>query len=149
MSEEPRVLSHDDVSDLLTRAEPARKWLYIDVRTAIEFAAGHIEGAYNVPFKHGSVAGLKDNPDFAATMTQCFSRSQPLILGCHSGGRAKAACSRLVALGYSTLAVHGDSLAGSRDHFGRLTPGWLALGRRISTVVEPGHSYDELTKAGR
>lgn len=132
---------------LLTKPEPTQKWLYIDVRTPIEFSSGHIDGAYNVPFKDGSIEGLKDNPHFAATMRQCFELSQSLILGCHSGARARAACSQLAALGYTSLAVHGDSLAGGRDHFGRLRAGWVAQGLPVTTAVELGHSYHELLNA--
>lgn len=141
------VLGHTEVLSRLQTPDPARNWLYVDVRTAIEFSSGHITGAFNVPFKHGSLEGLSDNPDFAITMLRWFEPSRPLIVGCHSGARAKAACSRLSALGYTTLALHAGSLAGSRDHFGRLSPGWLAEGLPVTTVVDPGKSYAELQTA--
>lgn len=140
-----RVVSHEEVQNLLEHAEAGQAWSYIDVRTPIEFASGHIEGAFNVPFKHGSIEGLKHNPDFITTMLQAFPPTQNLIVGCHSGGRAKAACVQLASLGYTTLALHADSLAGSRDHFGRLSVGWLAQGLPVTISVEPGHSYAELT----
>jgi rhodanese-related sulfurtransferase len=138
------MLNHKDVLRLLGSVDSSEVWSYVDVRTPIEFAQGHIAGAYNVPFKHGSVAGLSENPDFSLTMTRTFDRARPLIFGCHSGARAKAACAQVAALGYTTLAWHADSLAGSRDHFGRLSPGWLAQGYEVTEVVEPGRSYEEL-----
>lgn len=138
------VLQHTEVLNRLETPDPARKWLYIDVRTPVEFSEGHIPGAYNVPFKHGSIEGLRNNPDFTPVILARFERSQPLIVGCRSGARAKAACSQLSALGYTTLALHEGSLAGSRDHFGRLNPGWLAKGLPVTTSVEPGRSYAEL-----
>lgn len=147
MSSSPNVLRHEDVVRLMAPTESGPGWCYVDVRTPIEFASGHIEGAFNVPFKHGSLAGLTDNPHFASTMTHCFEPTRPIIVGCHSGGRAKAAYSKLVALGYTTLGWHCDSLAGSRDHFGRQSPGWLAVGLPVTKDSHPGRSYAELLQA--
>lgn len=144
MPPNPRALKHDEVQSLLQQTNGAPRWLYVDVRTPEEFSTGHIEGAFNVPLKHGSLEGLKDNPDFAPIMTQSFSKTAPLILGCHSGGRARAASAQLASLGYTAIAFHADSLAGNRDHFGRLSRGWLAEGLPVTTVVEPGRSYAEL-----
>jgi len=70
----------------------------IDVRTPAEFAAGHIDGAINIPFDqiaHGirSVKGLKKN--------------SAILLYCRSGRRSGAAKATLEQLGFQRILDGG------------------------------------------
>ncbi|MEM9530916.1 MAG: rhodanese-like domain-containing protein [Pseudomonadota bacterium] len=66
-------LSSDQLADILTGADAPT---LIDVRDEDEFAAGHIEGAINVPLTQ--VAPLFDDPENA----------KPMIFICQSGVRS-------------------------------------------------------------
>ncbi len=63
--------------------------ILLDVRSAGEYAAGHIAGSINVPT--GTVA------TWAATQ----SPSARIVCICWSGGRSRSAADQLVALGFS------------------------------------------------
>ncbi|MCL1141598.1 rhodanese-like domain-containing protein [Shewanella gaetbuli] len=63
----------------------------IDVRTANEFAAGHIEGAINIPFEE-IVEGVN-----ALNLT----KDSPIVLYCRSGRRSGIADNALTEAGYS------------------------------------------------
>lgn len=80
--------------------------LVLDVRTAEEFASGHVPGSRNIPFdevsKHATELG----------------RYKQLYLYCRSGGRVQKACHELEALGLKNLiAVVGGGM-----------PDWEAAG---------------------
>ncbi len=62
----------------------------IDVRTASEFASGHLAGAINLPL--GEIE--------ASLPGRVSDRSQVLLLHCQAGGRSAEARKRLIALGY-------------------------------------------------
>ncbi len=87
-----RMLDTLDVVQL--RAERPETRL-LDVRTAGEFEAEHIEGAYNVPLdtlpEHG--------PEIRAAVTH------PVVLVCRSGQRAHRAEAALAAAGMNNLYV--------------------------------------------
>ena len=68
---------------LLNRSKP----LVLDVRDATEFAAGHIQGAKNIPV--ADLAGrLKEIEKF---------KDKPVLVHCQKGMRAKTACGILKA----------------------------------------------------
>lgn len=70
--------------------------LLLDVRTAAEFASGHVEGAVNVPL------------DEAARMVEVIGRKdRPVILYCRSGRRSGQALDRLSAQGFTRLVNAG------------------------------------------
>lgn len=69
----------------------------IDVRSADEYASGHLRGAVNIPHDRiteeiGSVAADK---------------STPVILYCRSGRRAETALNALKAAGYENVSNYG------------------------------------------
>ncbi len=73
----------------------------IDVRTPAEFAAGHIDGAVNVPLETvgqglGSISGLK--------------KDSAILLYCHSGRRSAMAKTTLEQQGY-TKVINGGGIA--------------------------------------
>ena len=140
------ALGHADVAALLAEDNTA-PWIYLDVRTALEFATGHVPGAFNIPYQHGDVAGLHLNEAFTHIVTSTFSTGTRLILGCRSGARAASAERLLVGAGFTHTRVHLGSLAGSRDAFGQLQPGWVALGYPVSVTPMAGRTYAELMTA--
>ncbi len=74
---------------LLNRNKP----LILDVRDATEFAAGHIQGAKNIPV--AELAGrIKEIEKF---------KDKPVLVHCQKGLRAKGACSILRGLQFSQL----------------------------------------------
>jgi len=120
---------------------------YLDVRTEQEYEQGHVPGAFNVPLKHGSVAGLSENENFAAIVQANFPADQTLILGCHSGNRARQAAEKLRDLGYAQILLHLDSWDGQRDAFGgKKTQGYAAANLPIERQPQAGRSFDELAR---
>ena len=61
----------------------------VDVRTPEEYAAGHVEGALNIP--HDQVA---------ARVGEIGAPDQPVVLYCRSGRRSDLAARALAELGY-------------------------------------------------
>ena len=74
---------------LMNRAKP----LILDVRDATEFAAGHIQGAKNIPVAE-LAARMKEIEKF---------KDKPVLVHCQKGMRATAACSILKAQQFSQL----------------------------------------------
>lgn len=62
----------------------------IDVRTPEEFAAGHVEGALNIPVEF---------PDFAAQIS-ALDPNATYAVYCRSGNRSAAATQQMASLGY-------------------------------------------------
>ena len=76
----------------------------IDVRTPVEFREVHVDFARNVPLD-------RLDPGAVMKVRQCPS-DQPLYVICRSGNRAKQACEKLEAAGYTQLVnVEGGTLA--------------------------------------
>jgi rhodanese-related sulfurtransferase len=63
----------------------------IDVRTAAEFAGGHIASAINVPV------------DQIATASASWSKDQPIVVYCATGARSAQAASYLAGAGFRTV----------------------------------------------
>ena len=84
---------------LTLMATPANKTVVLDVRTAEEFAEGHIAGAINISHEQinanlSKIIGLKD---------------QTVVVHCRSGRRAISAENDLRAAGFSDLRhLEGD-----------------------------------------
>ncbi|MFT5292097.1 MAG: rhodanese-related sulfurtransferase [Planctomycetota bacterium] len=53
--------------------------LLIDVRTPEEFAAGHVPGAYNVPFIFRTAQGAIPNADFVSVLEANFAKDASLV----------------------------------------------------------------------
>ena len=73
------------------------KGVWIDVRSAEEFNAGHLQGAVNIPHDKiiDGVKALGSDKDV------------PLNLYCRSGRRAEAALTELKNAGYTNVINHG------------------------------------------
>lgn len=105
-----------------------RGYTYVDVRSESEFAAGHPPGAVNIPLQHAVGDRLVDNPRFLEVVALRFRTTDPLLLGCRSGGRSHVAALSLERAGFSRLAELRHGFEGARDAFGRRLPGWLGHG---------------------
>ncbi|MEZ4236612.1 MAG: rhodanese-like domain-containing protein [Myxococcota bacterium] len=66
--------------------------LLVDVRTPGEFAAGHLDGAVNIPVDQLK-ARLRELPD----------KQRPVVVYCRSGARSAAAAGTLKAAGYAQV----------------------------------------------
>ena len=90
-------LSATEAVLLLNRDKP----LVLDVRDATEFAAGHIQGAKNIPVAE-LANRLKEIEKF---------KDKPVLVHCQKGMRAKSACNTLKAQQFSKL----NNLQGGLD----------------------------------
>jgi rhodanese-related sulfurtransferase len=121
-------------------------YVYLDVRSTPEFAAGHPTGARNVPVAHMGGGGMAPNPDFTRVVEANFARDARLILGCKSGGRSQRAAMMLEAAGFTSLLEMRGGMSGEGDAMGRLVEaGWASAGLPVSTVAEPGATWPELS----
>jgi rhodanese-related sulfurtransferase len=104
--------------------------VYLDVRTAEEFDAGHPAGARNVPVLVLDVATRRPrpNPDFVAVVQRHLAPGVRLLVGCQSGMRSQRACELLADAGYTDLANVRGGFGGSND-----APGWQESGLPVET----------------
>jgi len=100
----PPVIEPLELAELIRRRPGVR---LLDVRTPGEYEAVHIRGAYNVP--------LDRLPEHSAELRSLVS--EPIVLICQSGQRARRAEEALEASGMANLHV----LAGGMN-------GWVAAG---------------------
>ncbi len=119
--------------------------VYLDVRTEAEFAAGHPEGAVNIPVAFQSPAGgMMPNPDFQAVVERVLDHKTQIYCGCQSGVRSQYAAEMLDKAGYSNIA----NVVGG--YGGKVNPGtgmvefagWRDSGLPVSTQVTQKNSYD-------
>ena len=73
------------------------KGVWIDVRSAEEFNAGHLQGAVNIPHDK-IIEGVK---------ALGSDKDAPINLYCRSGRRAEAALTELKNAGYTNVINHG------------------------------------------
>ncbi|MBI4934578.1 MAG: rhodanese-like domain-containing protein [Actinobacteria bacterium] len=83
----------------------------IDVRTAEEYASGHLEGAVNYDIEGGQFSALIEPLD----------RAKPYMVYCHSGRRSGIAADAMVAAGFTQVY----DLGGIAD--------WMAAGLPVVT----------------
>ena len=74
----------------------------VDVRTAGEYAAGHLPWAANVDWQ---------GPDFIRQMEAAYPKGTPLALYCRSGRRSAEAAEALAKAGYTVYNLQGGYLA--------------------------------------
>ena len=109
--------------------------IYLDVRTAPEFEAGHPTDARHVPVMFFGGGGQpRPNPDFVATVEALVPRTTKLLVGCQAGGRSQRACELLRDAGYTDVTNVRGGFGGARDQTGRLvTPGWRDAGLPVES----------------
>lgn len=98
-------------ADEFLKSPPAEA-LVLDVRTAEEFASGHVPGAVNI-----------SHTELASRVTELSSaKSDPVVVYCERGGRAGKAATVLLDAGFSDVR----HLAGDMSE-------WRAKGRATET----------------
>jgi rhodanese-related sulfurtransferase len=114
-------------------------YVYVDVRSVPEFAAGHPAGAYNVPITHLGPTGPSPNVDFLRVMERRFGKGARLVVGCRSGGRSLQAAAILLGAGFQAVV---DQRAGFDGAPGQ--PGWKPLGLPTTTDAPEDRTWDAL-----
>ena len=84
------------ILDLTTFKEAIsiEKTQLVDVRTKLEYNAGHIENAVNIDFF--------DRSNFTENFAN-FNREQPIYLYCRSGNRSQRTAKKLVQIGFKKI----------------------------------------------
>ena len=95
----PFVASADTASQTTQNmAQPEKaKGVWIDVRSADEFNAGHLQDAVNIPHDQILARIQAVSPD----------KNAPVNLYCRSGRRAETALTELKNAGYTNVTNHG------------------------------------------
>jgi rhodanese-related sulfurtransferase len=119
-------------------------YVYLDVRSVPEFAAGHPTGACNVPLLDMGPGGMVENPNFLAVVEKNFPRDAKLVVGCKAGGRSARAAALLERAGYTNLVDQKNGYEGTPLPTGGVEPGWRPKGLPTSTQAAPGRAYDAL-----
>ncbi len=122
--------------------------IYLDVRTAREFDAGHVPGAKNVPVVEPDLNGrMQQNPRFVEVVEANFGKNAKLIAGCQKGGRSLKAAGLLLDAGFTTVVDMRGGFGGETDEFGQLTfPGWAPRGFPVAQESAPEDRYENLAK---
>ena len=96
-AEETTTISQQDLITLM--AAPVNKTIVLDVRTAEEFAEGHIAGAINI-----------SHEQINANLSKIIAfKDKTVVVHCRSGRRAMSAENDLRAAGFSDLRhLEGD-----------------------------------------
>ena len=126
--------------------------VYIDVRTEREFAAGHPQGAVNIPVAFPDPArGMVMNADFVKVVEANFPKDKKIIVGCQAGPRSNAAAGLLLQAGYQEVSNMLGGFGGMRDPMGNvIAPGWSSLNLPVGQDNGEGVSYESLAaKAGK
>ena len=121
---------------------------YIDVRNQVEFEQGHPAGAYNVPLILQTDFGPEPNESFVDDVRQHFALDAKLVVGCATGVRSSKAARLLVDAGFSNVVDQKAGFNGSRDPFGRKSPGWRDVGLPVETGQPDDRSYEALSDKG-
>tara|TARA_Y100001968_G_scaffold233754_1_gene216759 strand:+ start:1535 stop:1912 length:378 start_codon:yes stop_codon:yes gene_type:complete len=98
---------HDAIPDISPESLHSKGFdgLILDVRSAEEFAEGHVPGALNVP-----------HSEIASHLAALGSIQKPVLVYCRSGRRADIALKALADLGFERLYhLDGDMQAWQSD----------------------------------
>ena len=86
----------------------------VDVRTAQEYADGHIEGAINID--------IADEQGFAKKILETYPKEQKIAVYCEDGTRAHQAATKLAHRGYNVLKLDGGINAWKEANMPVVTP---------------------------
>ena len=122
--------------------DEAENSVYLDVRTEMEFAQGHPEGAINIPIAVPGPAGMVPNSDFMNIVQKTLpDKEQPIFCGCQSGMRSQMAADLMRQLGYSNLANVQGGFGGKVENGVLVTMGWRDSNLPVETDVNDSNSY--------
>lgn len=100
-------LSSDEFERLISQENVQR----LDVRTADEFSAGHIEGSINI--------NMMDSTNFAAFADSLLDIEKPVAIYCRSGRRSRKAARILDKKGYKVYNLDKGYI------------NWVELGKEV------------------
>ena len=143
---EMKRISPEETKQLLDSDEG---YIYLDVRTAPEFDAGHVPGAKNVPVMDRDPYGrMQLNPKFVEVVEANFGKDTKCITGCQKGGRSMKAAELLLSSGFASVVDMRGGFGGETDPMGQLTyPGWDPRGLPTTTESGPQDRYENLSEA--
>lgn len=125
-----------------TAMDESENSVYLDVRTEMEFAQGHPEGAINIPIAVPGPAGMVPNPDFLNIVQKTLpDKEQPIFCGCQSGMRSHMAADLMARLGYSNLANVQGGFGGKVENGVLVVVGWRDSNLPVETEVNDSNSY--------
>ena len=120
-------------------------YVLVDVRSVVEFEAGHPKGAFNVPVALIEARGQVLNEAFTEVIERHFGRDDKLVLTCQAGRRSLDALRLLEARGFTNLIDLRPGWGGLKDAFGGvLEKGWEASGLPGETGDGGERSYAKL-----
>lgn len=138
-----RSVNPQQAHDLMKQDQ---EFVYVDVRSEQEFAAGHPEGAINLPIAFMSGGGMAANPDFVRVATAKLKKDAKLLVGCKMGGRSMRACEVLSGAGFTNLVNVDGGFSGRGDGPDAPTRGgWSGAGLPVSKQPKPGATWAELS----
>ena len=111
-------------------------YVYLDVRSVEEFAAGHVPGAKNIPWAHRNPdgPGMLPNPEFVEQVEQEFRKDAKLVVACLRGGRSMKAALMLIADGYTNVVDMRGGYDGEINASGAIVfDGWARRGLPTTT----------------
>ena len=88
---QPSQYENIDVATLKARLDNADTLMLVDVRSADEYAGGHIKGSRLLPL-----------PTLQARHKE-LPKDTPVVITCRSGARSRSACEQLSQLGFTNL----------------------------------------------
>lgn len=127
-------------------------YVYVDVRSTREFAAGHPEGAVNVPLlEHDDSGQMAQNPDFVRVMKASFTPETKLLIGCQAGMRSLKASQMLETFGFTDVTNVRGGFGGGRSPSGAgIDPGWVSSHLPVEIDAPEDRTYEALlVKADR
>ena len=86
-----------DQKEAMSMMETEEGYIILDVRTAQEFADGHIPNAVNLPVEYIGTSEPAELPQ----------KDQLILVYCRSGNRSKKASEKLAAMGYTNIVEFG------------------------------------------
>jgi rhodanese-related sulfurtransferase len=129
------------------RKMDAEGYVYLDVRTEAEFAAGHPAGAFNAPVSLAGASGMVPNGDFVRVVAQCFAKDAKIVVGCKGGVRSLRAAEMLLAAGFTNVLDQRAGWEGVASPFGEITEkGWSRVSLPREEGAPAGHAYADLVK---
>lgn len=144
---------HEITPEEARRKLDAGEYIYLDVRTVPEFAAGHAVTAINIPVAeiNPALGRMELNPHFVRVVEAGIPKDAKVIVGCKSGQRSAAAIEILQQAGYRNLVNLAGGFGGVIDSTGQVVQeGWSTMGYPIERGQKEGTSYESLCgKAGQ
>lgn len=123
-------------ADLKAKIDAGEQLNIVSVRSAMDYALGHIEGATNIPFGNDMAAGFADLP-----------KDEKVIVYCYSGQTAGQTVAAMRVLGIDAVSLNGGVGVGSNAPLGWINQGNALVSEMMQQKVTdyytnmPDHIY--------